>query len=240
MTLGQFFPVKEGRIVLNEKLFDTRIYLEDGTSRPATKAEYKKKLEGILMTMAHELGHFIDYIPDKTMARGNILGRIKALKGFMNRWTEGKEDGLSPLTQKEIAKIRRDAEKKAKEREKETDKELEADGINPKDILKIITDAKAREILPPEVYEGFAKANTALKKEIIKDAMKGVVNPYIRNIIKGGEKNATNSQKAEAEKIFKEMFEKEVIRRGLVGRDQVMNELKRLTQRWKPFNDKGM
>jgi len=239
ITLGQFFPVKEGRIVLNEKLFDTRIYLEDGTSRPATKAEYKKKLEGILMTMAHELGHFIDYIPDKTMARGNILGRIKALKGFMNRWTEGKEDGLSPLTQKEIAKIRRDAEKKAKEREKETDKELEADGINPKDILRIITDAKAREILPPEVYEGFAKANTALKKEIIKDAMKGVVNPYIRNIIKGGEKNATNSQKAEAEKIFKEMFEKEVIRRGLVGRDQVMNELKRLTQRWKPFNDKA-
>jgi hypothetical protein len=238
ITLGLFYPRGKGEIVLNEKLFDTRIYLEDGTSRPATKAEYRKKLESVLMTMAHELGHFIDYIPDASMARGNILGRIKSLKGFMKSWTEGKEGGFPPLTALEKAAMKRTAEKRAREREKETDKELKEEGIDPKDILKIITDARAREILPPEVYEGFAKANTALKKEIIKDAMKGIVNPYIRNIVKGGEKNATNSQKAEAEKIFKEMFEKEVIKRGLAGRDQVMNELKRLTQRWKPFNDK--
>lgn len=238
ITLGKFIPVGEGKIELNEKLFDTRVYLEDGTSRPATKAEYRKKLEGVLMTMAHELGHFIDYIPDQTLARGNILGRIKALKGFMQGWTEGKEGGFPPLTAKEKANLRKEAERQAKAREKDTDKELKDEGIDPKDILKILTDAKAREILPPEVYEGFAKANTALKKEIIKDALKGIVNPYIKNIIKGGEKNATNEQKAEANKIFKEMFEREVLKRGLVGRDQVMIELKRLTQRWKAFNDK--
>ena len=236
-TQGQFFPSGRGKIVLNEKIFDTRIYLEDGTSRPATKAEYKQKLESILMTMSHELGHFIDYLPDNTMAKGNVLGRIKALKGFMNKWTEGKEGGESPLTKNEIAKIRREAERKAKQEESQTDKELKEEGINPNDILNIVRDSKSREYLPPELYEAFSLANTALKKQILKNALKGVVDPYIKNILSGKTKDASNPQKQKANKIFNELFEAEVLKRNLVGRDQVMIELKKLTQRWKPFNE---
>lgn len=33
-------------------------------------------------TLAHELGHLIDWLPDKTMARGNILGRLFSFKRF--------------------------------------------------------------------------------------------------------------------------------------------------------------
>jgi hypothetical protein len=33
--------------------------------------------------MAHEVGHLVDYIPDKTLARGNLLGRIESLRKFM-------------------------------------------------------------------------------------------------------------------------------------------------------------
>jgi hypothetical protein len=65
--------------------------------------------------MAHELGHFIDYIPDASMARGNILGRIKSLKGFMKSWTEGKEGGFPPLTALEKAAMRKNRRKKEQE-----------------------------------------------------------------------------------------------------------------------------
>lgn len=34
-------------------------------------------------TLAHEIGHLIDYLPDKTMARGNIIGRIFTLRNFL-------------------------------------------------------------------------------------------------------------------------------------------------------------
>ena len=33
--------------------------------------------------LAHEMGHLIDWLPDKTMARGNILGRLYSLRKHM-------------------------------------------------------------------------------------------------------------------------------------------------------------
>jgi GGDEF domain-containing protein len=35
--------------------------------------------------LAHEIGHLIDFLPHKTMKRGNILGRIASLKSFMKK-----------------------------------------------------------------------------------------------------------------------------------------------------------
>ena len=51
--------------------------------------------------------------------------------------------------------------------------------FQPKDVLKILTDAKSREYLPPAIYEAFAKASSELKKSIIADALKGIHNPKI-------------------------------------------------------------
>ena len=35
-------------------------------------------------TLAHEVGHLVDFLPDKTMKRGNLLGRLYTLREFMN------------------------------------------------------------------------------------------------------------------------------------------------------------
>lgn len=60
---GWFKPKGDGSIGLNPLIFNDA-----------------KKMEQVL---AHELGHAIDYLPEKTMARGNILGRIASLREFM-------------------------------------------------------------------------------------------------------------------------------------------------------------
>ena len=42
--------------------------------------------------MSHEIGHVTDWLPDKSMARGNLLGRIFSLKKFLSN-TFSKETG---------------------------------------------------------------------------------------------------------------------------------------------------
>ena len=51
-------------------------------------ADIFKDPAGAAKTLAHEIGHLVDWLPDKTMARGNILGRIASLKKFMKHMIE--------------------------------------------------------------------------------------------------------------------------------------------------------
>ena len=215
------------KIVLNEELFSK------------DQPNYKKKLEDILMVMAHELGHALDYLPHQDLARGNILGRLASLKKFMGNWIAGKSDSkFAPLTKKEKAAMMREAEKRAKAEVGKIDKDLKDLGYEPKDILKVFTDKDAREILPPAVYEAYAKASATLKKAIIRDALKGITNPIIRDALLPQSKNVPRLVKAKAKQIYKQMFENEVIRRGLVGLDEIMIEMKAVTQRYAPFNER--
>lgn len=60
---GFFKPGGNGEIALNPEIFND--------------------VEQAAKTLAHEIGHLIDYLPDQTLARGNLLGRLKTLRGFM-------------------------------------------------------------------------------------------------------------------------------------------------------------
>jgi|TARA_R100000093_G_scaffold39969_1_gene20939 hypothetical protein len=212
--------------------------------KEATKTKtYDEKLQLILMTLAHEIGHYIDFLPNKTLARGNILGRIANLKKYLNHWIREKPDGKGegPFTDVELRKFHAEAEKTARAESKSNDKFLKKHKFQPKDVLKILTDAKSREYLPPAIYEAFAKASAALKKSIIADALKGIHNPKIISILLGQNKIGKAS-KERINAIYNEIIRKEVVRRGLVGRSEVMMELKRLTLFMKKIeflDDKG-
>lgn len=51
-------------------------------------------------TLAHEIGHLVDWLPHRTLKRGNVLGRLFSLRGFLKH-TFIAPDG-SQITQKEI------------------------------------------------------------------------------------------------------------------------------------------
>ena len=63
-SLGLFYPVGKGRIALRASLF----------ANP----------QSVAMTLAHEIGHWIDYLPDESLKRGNILGRLATLRKFLS------------------------------------------------------------------------------------------------------------------------------------------------------------
>lgn len=43
----------------------------------------KEMLQQLAATLAHEIGHLVDWLPDKTLKRGNLLGRLFTLQGFL-------------------------------------------------------------------------------------------------------------------------------------------------------------
>lgn len=63
-------------------------------------------------TLAHEIGHWVDFLPDATLKRGNILGSIATLKKYMKGHLDALPVELSRmLTSKERGRIARQAKK---------------------------------------------------------------------------------------------------------------------------------
>lgn len=71
-----------------------------------------KDYEKFAQTLAHEIGHAIDFFPDETMARGNLLGRLANLKRYLRETIDALPSNPSnALTSKDRARLRREAEK---------------------------------------------------------------------------------------------------------------------------------
>lgn len=62
----------------------------------------------VAKTLAHEIGHLVDYLPDKTMDRGNLLGRIFSLNDFLKKTFGEKGESMTP---KDRASLRSEVEK---------------------------------------------------------------------------------------------------------------------------------
>ena len=197
----------------------------------------QKSPAALYMTLAHEIGHLIDYLPEASLKRGNILGSLATMKKFMNEWIDGKNNGAKPLSKKEINELKKLSEKYSKRKEKETNEEIKKLEITPETILQIFQDANARKNINPLFYEAFVKLSDSLKKLVVKDAMKGLMSSHLKAItdrINGTKVDPKLNE--EANKLFKALFEKEIQDRGLVNNELIMTELRKLTMQWKPFD----
>jgi hypothetical protein len=65
------------------------------------QANIFKDLNEATKVLAHEIGHLIDWLPDKIMTRGNILGHVASLRDYMKHWLAEKPGAPGPLTEKE-------------------------------------------------------------------------------------------------------------------------------------------
>jgi len=78
-ALGKFVAINSGRIKLTADLF------RKGNEEQLAKA------------LAHEIGHLIDYLPERTLKRGNLLGSLLTLQHFLKN-----QYGSVEITNKEI------------------------------------------------------------------------------------------------------------------------------------------
>jgi len=135
---------------------------------------YRRDHDYVLRTLAHEIGHLADWLDDRTLTRGNILGHIAALKRFMGRMIQGTPE-------------------------------------NPHELIS----KGERNTLRRQAYQS-VRATTTLDPRRQAEAFRGAVNKRYRELV------------AEAARA-----------RGLVTRDEVVTELKALSQWWKPFDEKA-
>jgi hypothetical protein len=88
--LKGYFTSKRERITLNSQMFE-------GTDREDH-------------TLAHEIGHLVDYLPDGRMARGNMLGHLLSLNDFRKEFFTGNPGDTENLLKKRknlMAQLRR-------------------------------------------------------------------------------------------------------------------------------------
>jgi len=87
-----------------------------GTVTQERAAALEKGAPEALKVLWHEIGHVVDYLPDQTLKRGNLLGHIAALKGYMNRMIQ-EADSQADLIPKDVrAALDKEAQKLAGKR----------------------------------------------------------------------------------------------------------------------------
>jgi len=154
---------------------------------------YQEKLksepERAVKVLAHELMHWIDFLPQGIIdGRGNIFGRVAKLKKYLKHtipWDPyaGLTGFLRKPTKVDREKLRRQAKKEMRDelgpireivRQIVVEEPIyETVGVSPEDI-KALFGMSAREDMP-ELYVWFARLDDKTKKEVVKQAMKGAV-----------------------------------------------------------------
>ena len=195
--------------------------------------------------IAHEAGHLIDWLPDRSMDRGNILGRIASLRNYLEGWLAGKPGGPGPLTEAERDRLRREAKRVLQQgAEVEIEEEIvERYDITPQDILNIWNSLTAD--VPADLLRYVKRLSAAEKLSLVKEAMRGVVPAEVQQFAKevrrktGRKIKQTIAKDATSEEIaakYRELLEEEIRKRMLLSNEIIRDELIRLTEWWSPYD----
>jgi uncharacterized radical SAM superfamily protein len=200
--------------------------------------------------LAHEIGHLVDWLPDH-MLSGNILGKIASIRRFVEDTLPYKPGAPGNLTPADIARLRAEAVQllgltqvlRTKWIDTTITTELK---VTPEDILNIWNAVEKAQLFSPELYKYIAGLDSNAKKLIVKAALKGMVPLEVEKFAKTikGPKTRQQvtevvyvppSQEAIAKKLA-ELIEKEIKTRKLWVEDEIRDELKTLSARWRPFD----
>lgn len=180
------------------------------------KADIFKDTHEASRVLAHEIGHLVDWLPDKDMNRGNVLGSIATLhqylKTTLENWPAEKIQQWS--REQAIEEVKNKYGNKFNE-------------SNPK--IKNEIETKTNEIVFERqtrmgVLSG--KTRAKLRNEARQQASK--------EFSKYAKKDELNKRTAE---LYRERIDNELSLRKLFVKDEVVKELKDLTQILKPFDD---
>jgi hypothetical protein len=243
-SLGLFYPVGKGRIALRASLFSNH--------------------QSVAMTLAHEIGHWIDYLPDESLKRGNILGRLGSLLSYLKQTmplgaSPSPVAGLfhsetgKPITAAEAREIAAAAQDALRQSLGEVIEKVIVEepiyrtlGISADDV-KNLFGLNARTELP-ELYDWFAKQDATVKKAIVKAAMKGIVDDRIKRFGKQEQigtqtverdvvTSGRNPTPQELKAAIDQAMRMEYRRRNLASAKLIRDELIELSKWWKPFDE---
>ncbi|HUV76960.1 MAG TPA: ATP-binding protein [Desulfobacterales bacterium] len=226
----------------------TGIFYPGGSGRINLLASMFENPDQAAATLSHEIGHLVDYLPDRLMTRGNILGRMASLKRYMKHSLPGMPGGPGELTQKDRHRLRYQAKKFVNKEgaERWIDEVIKKELlITPDDVLNIWNAVDNAKMMNPDLLDYIQRLNTAEKKAVIKDAMKGLVRKELKQFAKvieekTGKKVKIKLSEEELKKLiskkYADLINEELKKRKLFDLDTITEELRSLTRAWKPFD----
>ncbi len=218
--------MKEADPSVNQKDVAKEKYEQDLAE--AFEAAQKKNPVLASKVLAHEIGHWIDWLPDNMISgRGNLLGRIASLKGFTKSVLPERPGALGELTNKDRDRLRREAEKLARQEREGAGVEDVDPGVAPEEILDIWQNTSARD-KDPGLYDFVAKLTPKQKKDLVKSAMRGKVADWF--VFKRD--TMPNLTKGERE-YYAELLKAEINKRRLWELEQMKSELRDIIAWWR-------
>lgn len=195
----------------------------------ATEAAKKKNPKLASKVVAHEIGHWIDWLGDKIISgRGNLFGRIASLKGYTKSLLAEKPGAPGLLTDADRARLHRQAGKLAEtEREKAGMTEGADPGVTPEEILDLWQSTTARD-KDPGLYDYVAKLTPPQKKELVRAAMKGKVSDWFvfqRDTLP----KLTKSER----EFYAELLKAEITKRRLFDLEEMKAQIRPLVAWWR-------
>jgi hypothetical protein len=242
-ALGSFSPNGQGVITLHPDL------IKAGGEASA------------MMTFMHEIGHNIQFMDDFRMEKGNLLGIISGNPTLKQSIpldpnpapVEGWAYSQQPITSKQRENIRKKAEADLRASlEGEVRKVIVNEpiyaqsGVTP-EIVKGLFGLDAREQWP-ELYDWFARQDGATKANIVKQAMKGILDTRLAKFQVQGAQIGTNTREEtqniggreptqdELREAFHAAMRSEMNARNVADLKYIRQELIDLTKWWKPFD----
>jgi hypothetical protein len=242
-ALGSFSPNGQGVITLHPDL------IKAGGEASA------------MMTFMHEIGHNIQFMDDFRMEKGNLLGIIAGKPTLKHSIpldpnpapVEGWGYSQQGISSKQREAIRQKAEADLRASlEGEVRKVIVNEpiyaqsGVTP-EIVKGLFGLDAREQWP-ELYDWFARQDGATKANIVKQAMKGILDTRLAKFQVQGQQIGTNTREEtqtvggreptqdELREAFHAAMRSEMNARNVADLKYIRQELIDLTKWWKPFD----
>lgn len=219
---------------------------------------YEANYEALKYVLAHEIGHLNDWFPDKDMRRGNILGRISSGRSYLSNTLGEKPGKTNILTTKDRERLRNEARKTVREESKKSEQQIieeivkeipvfDEAGMNANDVAAIWRDIAARDKYP-ELYDYISRLTAEQKKQIMKEALQGVVNSDIaRKFKKQIGTTTTIEQKVRMirpmantaeniRKMYQKLLMEEINKRKLFDKETIIKELMDVTRDWRRYD----
>lgn len=224
-----------------KKIMSALGYFRPGDESIALHAELFQDQKLWEAVLAHEIGHLMDFQggSSKTMARGNILGRIATLKNYRaSLLPESPKSTEKILTDEDRRGFRAEAEKIVKAGSPQASS---SDEYDPAAILAVWRNATGG--IDPDLELYIKKLSDEQKVAIVKAAMKAEKSGEkmkISGVSKKPKIDLTNPS-AVAD-VYKDLIKKEILKRKLWEEEIINQEMRDLSMYWKPFDpsrDKG-
>lgn len=193
--LGLFTGIDKGQIKLNPEIF--------------------KDPEQAVRVFAHEVGHLNDWLPEQTMKRGNLIGRLRAIREEMDKM-EGLKDSVIRKELKEITQVWKPFdEKNVPENYKKyrySGKELYADAIS-----MLFNDPERLKVTAPHFYKYFFQYLDA--KPVFKENFFA-----IQDLLDKGEEAVLTEREKDIREMFKkgeDLYKEKLIEKGMKKREYI-------------------